>query len=346
MNRYQIKIIVKILIEIIICMIAFFCLTQYYNSLNNIKYQCYGLIVLIIAWLNINGIFEVFNIKKEKIKKLFNIYYINYQKVFEICMLIDNTIKEKAEISYKNEQTDKQLIGLKGEINKRMKLSPNANFENSTTKSYEYKEMQEIKNTNSTYLSKIIDVCENDNLNKIENGTLVKLNNVTLEIINRKDIAQVNSMLSGVFNGNTVPTDSDGQTFNLNINAITNILLKDYKYNLKGNCEKLGEFYVSIPIKAEKEFENDYSIYDLEIGKVNIIGIYRTDKYKCSSENNTFDYLVGIGNQESHMVGDELKSSTTKITSKKDKNVKKELPYIDLIAIVQDLEINGGDIDE
>ena len=92
---------------------------------------------------------------------------------------------------------------------------------------------------------------------------------------------------------------------------------------------------------------DDYDLdYRLALEKANIIGIYRTDKYKWSSENNTFDYLVGIGNQESHMVGDELKSSTTKITSKKDKNVKKELPYIDLIAIVQDLEINGGDIDE
>ena len=45
-------------------------------------------------------------------------------------------------------------------------------------------------------------------------------------------------------------------------------------------CEKDTEkFYIDIPMKAEKEFENEYSIYDLEIGKVNIIGIYRTDKY-------------------------------------------------------------------
>lgn len=346
MNRYQIKTILKVFIETVVCIIVFNCLSKYYNSLSNIKNQCYVLIILVIGWLNINAIFELINFKKEKNKKLFNIYYINYQKVFEICMLIDNTIKEKAEISYKNEQSDKQSVGFKSEINKSMKLSPMANLENSTTKTYEYKEMQEIKNTNSTYLSKIIDVCKNDDLNDLENGRLIKINNVILEIVNKNDIAQVNSMLSGVFNGNTIPTDSDGQTFNLNINAITNILLKDYKYNLKGTCEGLGEFYISIPIKAEKEFENDYSIYDLEIGKVNIIGIYRTDKYKCSSGNNTFDYLVGIGNQENHIGGDELKSSTPKTTSKKDKNVKKELPYIDLIAIVQDLEISGGNIDE
>ena len=55
-------------------------------------------------------------------------------------------------------------------------------------------------------------------------------------------------------------------------------MLKDYKYYLM--CEKDTEkFYIDIPMKAEKEFENEYSIYDLEIGKVNIIGIYRTDKY-------------------------------------------------------------------
>ena len=339
MNKYQIKTIFKVLIEIISCMIIYNCITKYYLSLIIIKYPCYTLFILVIIELNINNIFELVNIKQEEIKKLFNIYYINYQKVFEICMLIDNTIKEKAEISYKNEQADKQSVGVNAEINRSMKIFPTATLENSNTKTYEYKEMQEIKNTNSTYLSKVIDVCKVDELKNLKNGTLVKLDNVTLEIINKDEIAQVNSMISGIFNGNTIPTDSNGQTFNLDINAITNILLKDYKYNLKGKCEKLGEFYISIPIKAEKEFENDYSIYDLEIGKVNIIGIYRTNKYQYNQENNTFNYLVGIGEQKNNIIGDELKNSSSKISIKKEKNNREELPYIDLIAIVQDLDI-------
>lgn len=338
MNKYQIKTIFKVLIEIISCMIIYNCITKYYPSLINIKYHCYALFIFAIIWLNINDIFELDKVKKEEIKKLFNIYYINYQKVFEICMLIDNTIKEKAEISYKNEQAGKQSVGVNAEINRSMKILPTATLENSNTKTYEYKEMQEIKNTNSTYLSKVIDVCKIDELKNLKNGTLVKLDNVVLEIINKDEIAQVNSMISGIFNGNTIPTDSNGQTFNLDINAITNILLKDYKYNLKGKCEKLGEFYISIPIKAEKEFENDYSIYDLEIGKVNIIGIYRTNKYQYNQENNTFNYLVGIGEQKNNIIGDELKNSSSKISTKKKNNIE-ELPYIDLIAIVQDLDI-------
>ena len=346
MTKYKVKVIIKIISEFLIGVLVYNCLKKYFPSLENIQWYCYFLLLVSDVLININDIFDIFNNTKKSQNKLFNIYYINYQKVFEICMLIDNTIKEKAEISYKNEQFDKRSVGLTSDINKSMKLSSTANIENSNTKTYEYKEMQEIKNTNSTYLSKIIDVCKIDNLDNLKNGTLVKLSNVILEIINKDEIAQVNSMLSGIFNGNTIPTDSNGQTFNLDINAITNILLKDYKYNLKGKCDELGEFYISVPIKAEKEFENDYSIYDLEIGKVNIIGIYRTNKYQYNQVNNTFNYLVGISDQQSNVVGDELKKSNTNITPKKKNNNKQELPYIDLIAIVQDLDIIGGQNNE
>lgn len=343
MIKNKVKVILKMISEFLICIIVYNCLKKYFLSLENIKWYYYFLSIVSVGLININEIFDMFsNIKRDK-NELFNIYFINYQKVFEICMLIDNTIKEKAEISYKNEQFNKHSLGVTAKINKNMKLSPTANFENANTKTYEYKEMQEIKNTNSTYLSKIIEVCKYKNL---KNGTLIKINNVKLEIINKEEIAQVNSMLSGIFNGNTIPTDSNGQTFNLDINAITNMLLKDYKYNLKGKCEELGEFYISIPIKAEKEFENDYSIYDLEIGRVNIIGIYRTDKYQYNKENNTFNYLVGIGDQQNNVGGDELKKSNTKSSPKKEKNNNYELPYIDLIAIVQDLDIKGGQDNE
>ena len=63
-------------------------------------------------------------------------------------------------------------------------------------------------------------------------------------------------MLSGIFKESNISTISDGQTLNIDINAIGNILLKDYKYSLKGKI-KNTEFYISIPIKTEKEFEND-----------------------------------------------------------------------------------------
>lgn len=343
MKEYKIKNVLKIIVELLICIIAFSCIKNYFKIFEDKKIYIYFLIFLMIVLLNINEIFTICRKKHIENNKLFNIYFINYQKVFEICMLMDNSIKDKIEISYKNELNETKSLGLDVDVNKSIKILPKANIENSNTKTYEYREMQKIKNTNSTYLSKVIDYCNSTDYDNLKNGSLVKVDNVDLKIINKDEIAQVNSMLSGIFKDNTISTDSGGQTFNLNINAITNILLKDYKYNIECKSDKIGDFYISIPIKAEKEFENDYSIYDLEIGKVNIIGIYRTNDYKYAKNNNTFNYLVEVGEHVNDVLGDELKKSNTKqVVNKKNNSSSIDLPYIDLIAIVQDLDIKKG----
>ena len=260
-------------------------------------------------------------------------------------MLINNKRKEKEEFSFRDEYSNKYSIGATGKITKNIgEITPNILNENSNTKTYEYKELQEIKNTNSTYLSEIIDVCKDFTPKNIRNGDLVKIDDVQLEITNKHEIAQINSMIAGAFKDNTISADSDGQTFNININAITNILLKDYKYSLIGKDPNGKKFYISIPIKAEKEFENEYSIYDLEIGKVNIIGIYRTANYEYKNIN-TFNYLQEIGESELSM-GNELLKSNTQSTNKNEKNEQENLPYIDLIAIIQDLDMKEDENNE
>ena len=180
---------------------------------------------------------------------------------------------------------------------------------------------------------------------QVSNGSLVKIDDVQLQIVNRDEIAQINSMLSGIFKDSNISTVSDGQILNIDINAIGNILLKDYKYSLKGKINN-NEFYISIPIKAEKEFENDYSIYDLEVGKVNIIGIYRTDNYEYKN-NSTFNFLQEIGENGNYVEDDLLKSNTSrKKTENAKKNDRNKSIYIDLIAIVQDLDIKGASDNE
>lgn len=336
----KISIIIKIILQVVLGILVFNVAKTYIPILSKVEICYYFLLSGSTLLFHLNNIFLLF--KKEIIRhiKLFNIYYINYSKVFEICMLINNKRQEKEEFSYKDEYSNKYSIGTSGKLTKSIgEITPNLLNENSNTKTYEYKELQEIKNTNSTYLSEIIDVCKEFNSDTIGNGDLVKIDDVQLEITNKPEIAQINSMLAGVFKDNIISTDSDGQTFNININAITNILLKDYKYSLKGKDSNRKEFYISIPIKAEKEFENEYSIYDLEIGKVNIIGIYRTSDYKYKNIN-TFNYLQEIGENES-IIGDELLKSniSSKSVKGEKKIVKNNLPYIDLIAIIQDLDM-------
>ncbi len=330
---------IKIIFEITLIMILYYIIGTFFPIIYKVSILCWIAVIIIILLFNYNSIVILFNKKELTEKKdLFNIYYINHLKVFEICMLINNKRKSKEELSIKDEETQKIGFSIGGNIIKnKSSLSPSISNENSTTKIFEYKELQEIKNTNSTYLSEIIKVCKDYNPNNIKNGDLIKIDDVQLEITNKSEIAQINSMVAGAFKDNTISADSDGQTFNININAITNILLKDYKYSLIGKDPNGKKFYISIPIKAEKEFENEYSIYDLEIGKVNIIGIYRTANYEYKNIN-TFNYLQEIGESESSM-GNELLKSNTQTKNKNEKKEKDNLPYIDLIAIIQDLDM-------
>lgn len=332
----------KIILEISFIMLLYYAIGTFLPIIYKVSTLCWIAVVILVLLFNYNFLVKIF-IKEEQKEKidLFNIYYINYQKAFEICMLINNKRKSKEELSIKDEEAQKMALALGGNIIKeKNSFLPSISNENSTTKTYEYKELQEIKETNSTYLSEIIKKCKKIDDKQLSNGSLVKIDDVQLKIVNRNEIAQINSMLSGIFKDSNISTVSDGQTLNIDINAIGNILLKDYKYSLKGKINST-EFYISIPIKTEKEFENDYSIYDLEIGKVNIIGIYRTDNYEYKN-NSTFNYLQEIGENEHYMEEGLLKSNTPrrKIENTKKSNKNKSI-YIDLIAIVQDLDIKG-----
>ena len=242
-------------------------------------------------------------------------------------MLADNKIRVNAEETLKEEKKNKYTWGHPQKMNLESEYSESTN--------HEYKEIQEIKNTYSTYLREVLKNCDKvDSLENLENGQLIRIDDVKLEILNKEEILEANSLLSGAFNGNTLDTYSDGHMFKININSLTNMILKDYKYHL--NCIKGKEnFYIDIPMKAEKEFENEYSIYDLEVGHVNIIGIYRTKKYDPNNKT-TYSKLQELGNRQDNDV-DEMKSSRKKEEVVKTTDSLKSSHYVDLIAIIQDL---------
>ena len=334
-----IKSIIKIIIQILVVIIMYIFLDKVLNNLVAIKWVSTIIFSLIIIYLDLKEI----DIKpKADSKELFNTYYINYPKVFEIVMLINNKIKINAEESIKKQKGYKQGYGIESSFNiKRLPVKGDFGGEYSESTNHEYKEIQEIKNTNSTYLREILKKCKKvENLKELHNGDLVKIDNVKLKIWNNEEILQANSIISGAFNGNTVDTYSDGQAFKINVNSLTNMILKDYKYYLI--CTKGEErFYIDIPMKAEKEFENEYSIYDLEIGLVNIIGIYRTENYDPKNKT-TYSKLQELGNKQNVEI-DEMKSSRETKASVNPLIDLEKAPYIDLIAIIQDLSFKNGD---
>ena len=335
----KIKLIIKIIIQILVVIIMYMFLDKVLNDLVAIKWVGIIIFALIILYLDLK---EVEIKPTDDSKELFNTYYINYPKVFEIAMLINNKIKINAEESIKKQKGYKQSYGIESSFNtKKLPIKGDLGGEYSELTNHEYKEIQEIKNTNSTYLREILKKCKKvENLKDLQNGDLVKINNVKLKIWNNEEILQANSIISGAFNGNTVDTYSDGQAFKINVNSLTNMILKDYKYYLM--CTKGKEkFYIDIPMKAEKEFENEYSIYDLEIGLVNIIGIYRTEYYDPENKT-TYSKLQELGNKQNIEI-DEMKSSRETKENRQESIKLGKAPYIDLIAIIQDLSFENGD---
>ena len=335
----KIKLIIKIIIQILVVIIMYMFLDKVLNDLVAIKWVGIIIFALIILYLDLK---EVEIKPTDDSKELFNTYYINYPKVFEIAMLINNKIKINAEESIKKQKGYKQSYGIESSFNtKKLPIKGDVGGEYSELTNHEYKEIQEIKNTNSTYLREILKKCKKvENLKDLQNGDLVKIDNVKLKIWNNEEILQANSIISGAFNGNTVDTYSDGQAFKINVNSLTNMILKDYKYYLM--CTKGKEkFYIDIPMKAEKEFENEYSIYDLEIGLVNIIGIYRTEYYDPENKT-TYSKLQELGNKQNIEI-DEMKSSRETKENRQESIKLGKAPYIDLIAIIQDLSFENGD---
>lgn len=331
--------IIKIIIQILFVILTYKVLGKILKELDAIKNLITSILVLTISYLDLKELEPDF---KNSSKELFNTYYINYPKAFEIAMLINNKIKINAEESIKKQKGYKQNYGFESSFNiNNLPLRGDFSSEYSESTNHEYKEIQEIKNTNSTYLREILKKCKTvKNLKELHNGDLVKIDNVKLNIWNNDEILQANSIISGAFNDNVVSTYSDGQAFKINVNSLTNMILKDYKYYLK--CTKEEEnFYIDIPMSAEKEFENKYSIYDLEIGLVNIIGIFRTQCYDPENKT-TYSKLQELGNKKDSEI-EEMKSSREQEERTKRLNKLEKAPYIDLIAIIQDLSFENGD---
>lgn len=111
------------------------------------------------------------------------------------------------------------------------------------------------------------------------------------------------------------------------------------------------EILIKIPITFENEFESSYSVDDLFVGKVAILGLYK-GKIKIEELRNSFQFFAEIGNmQKMHSSiqseDDEIQESQYPIPAREsDYNYfrssgdGKDYHYIDLLAIVQTVNIH------
>lgn len=275
---------------------------------------------------------------------MFNIYYINYSKVFEIRMLFNNTLKIGRNVentnSNENEQEERQESGATIKI---PEISINAGTKGfdriKKSETLKMIETLEIKNTKSTLLAEVVEKSIEFNDKKLEDykiGSLIKLNNIKLSLINENDLRMARLIKNNFLEGIKV-TETDEYDFN----KLSKAILKDYSYKLKGtlflsNQENEEEFRIKIPFLFENEFENDYNIEDLLIGEVTLIGIY---KGRIEEKNlmNTLDYFM----ENEYSSNDIIKSSQKKNNNKGKvgENEKKDFIFFDLLAIIQNITL-------
>ena len=220
--------------------------------------------------------------KQERKKKIFSLYYINTEKVCEIAMLLNNRIvtsgtSENESESTLEKQTNiginsnlKYLESVKGELG----LSQNIQIHNGMKS--KVLENFDVKTTKSNMLASIIAKANVYEENEMMNlGDLILLKNASLVLLNAEDSYAVTKMiLNGAFKDTKISSNSDDMKIEFDLSAMINSLLKDCAYEL-GCIVGDKKFLLTIPMTFENDFENSYNIYDLQVGTVTVVGIYR-----------------------------------------------------------------------
>lgn len=290
------------------------------------------------------------NEEQKSDKKIFSLYYINTDKVYEIAMLLNNKIitggtrenETESSVDIKTSlginsnlsylEAIKGELGLSKEVHDGMKSKVLENFD--------------VKTTKSNMLARIISKAKDyDDASKV--GDLVCLRNVTLSLMNEEDSYAVTKMiLNGAFKDTKISSNSDDMQIELDLSAMINSVLKDCAYELECKNQET-KFLITVPMTFENDFEDSYNIYDLQAGSVTVIGINRgVRKHKRrKSLQEIFSEKDGpMGNGKYENQGLQLESSTEEkdcniIPPKNDEDDESET-VIDVIAIIQEINSN------
>lgn len=279
---------------------------------------------------------------------MFNLYYLNYTKAFEIAMQIDNKILEKQVKEMGKEKAGEGTAALElpeSPLNKLLlKLSGKVSF--SASKSDKTEDTLKVVSTKSTILAPVIqESVEIRKLGESRIGKLLKIKDVSLDVVNYQDMIGTKIMLSGLLKN--VPIEGMGA---MDLTTIVDTVLKGASYIIVGQIpekvsleatDKSNKLLFKIPMQMDNEMENGYSVSDLEIGPVTVVGIYR-GVFNLNDIKNQVDVLAKIasfGTQEHTTYNQEIETDIANSEHQKiDKVAESELVhYIDVIAIIQEL---------
>lgn len=282
---------------------------------------------------------------------IFNIFYINFPKVYEIKMMLNNVISIQKEIE--KEATGEGDINLKGKLGlnileffKLGEIEGSGNIKGAGSR--KVLETFETKTTKSIILSEVVEKAKQiKKIDNIKEGELVLIDDVKLSLENEDELRVVKFINSGAFKDMMIP-GANG----LDMNNLFNSMFKDYAYKIKGKLiDEEANILVKIPLTFESEFESSYGVDDLFVGKVSIVGLYK-GKIKIDDLKNSFEYFQEFGQfqnvqKKTNEEEDEIQNSHY-VKSKPSNNAfyfkssgdGKDYHYIDLLAIIQNVKID------
>lgn len=278
---------------------------------------------------------------------IFNIYYINFPKVYEIKMMFSNVIslgtEKHSEEKDGNDSEIKSKLGAK--FLNLFSAEIQGNIKSTGSNTQKVLETFEIKTTKSIILNEVIEKSKPiSSFENLKEGELIKLDNVNLSLENEAELRIVKMFTSGAFKGMNIP-EANG----LDFTNLFNSMFKDYSYKMKGEFDNIeDELLVKIPITFESEFESSYSVDDLFIGKVTLLGLYK-GKIKIDSLKNSFEFYKDLGEvtnfqnnlnkPEDEIQNSQYDKDSSSFHFKSSKLSNKEYHYIDLLAIVQNINV-------
>lgn len=282
---------------------------------------------------------------EKKKSRDFNIYYLNFSKVYEIAMMINNVILTKIETdkstSFEEQYGFTSSISAQGtkQFLDGIKASISADARETATSSSKVVESLDVKTTKSILLRRVIEQCASvAALDNSAEGDLVKVDHIKLELLNEESLRQFLILRRDALKGMRVE--------GMEVNNLVNSMLQDYAYILKGlvydeNTEEpASEIIIKIPMEIQSEFENKYNINDLLIGHVSIVGIYKGIVSEEFITSNTFTYFQEVGTRKEKQeaaASKIIKSNSHPLLHDTTKKSHSDYHFVDTLAIIQDV---------
>lgn len=290
---------------------------------------------------------------EKKDSRDFNIYYLNFSKVYEMAMMINNVILTKIETdkssSFEEHYGFTSSISAQGtkQFLDGIKASISVEARETSTSSSRVVESLDVKTTKSILLRRVIEQCASEtSLKNSAEGDLVKVDRVKLELLNEESLRQFLILRRDALKGMRVE--------GMEVNNLINSMLQDYAYILKGLVydesmkKSEPEIIIKIPMEIQSEFENKYSINDLLIGHVSIVGIYKGIVDEEFITSNTFTYFQEAGARKEKQEATASKIIKSNMRSVSHDTETKENDddhhFIDTLAIIQDVAFDLGEI--